>query len=104
MKKLAKRLVALLFACTILASFISCGTKETAGTDSDTGTSTDTSTSAGSNTGSDTNADDNTGTSASAKDTLNVAVSLDSGTLDPLGMTGSGGFLNVERTYMEPAL
>ncbi|MDR3149159.1 MAG: ABC transporter substrate-binding protein [Oscillospiraceae bacterium] len=37
-----------------------------------------------------------------AKTTLKVAVSGDNGTLDPMGMGGSGGFLNIALTFCEP--
>ena len=47
--------------------------------------------------------DGNTGSSPSAaRDYLNIGVFLDSGTLDPLFMTGKGGYLSVQRTYAEP--
>jgi peptide/nickel transport system substrate-binding protein len=39
---------------------------------------------------------------AASGDTLNIGVFLDTGTLDPLFMTGKGGYLSVQRTYSEP--
>ena len=36
------------------------------------------------------------------KDTLNSAVYGDTGTLDPVGISGTGGFLYIAPTYMEP--
>ncbi|SHH94861.1 extracellular solute-binding protein, family 5 Middle [Sporobacter termitidis DSM 10068] len=83
MKKAAKKLLALLLACVIISSLAACGNSETVGAGSPA---------------------PGTGTSGPARDTLNIAVSLDSGTLDPLGVTGAGGFLNVVHTYMEPLL
>jgi peptide/nickel transport system substrate-binding protein len=81
MKPTAKKILALLLAVMLAASLAACGTGGKSGTDATPGTS---------------------GGASAPRDTLNVAVSLDSGTLDPLGMTGAGGFLNVQRTYMEP--
>ncbi len=97
MKKSLKKLFALFLACILIASLVACNNGGTSGTDN---SSTDTDSNTSSNASSDSGTSSES--SAPARDTLNVAVSLDSGTLDPLGMTGSGGFLNVQRTYMEP--
>jgi peptide/nickel transport system substrate-binding protein len=47
-------------------------------------------------------ADDSTDSDNTARDSLNIGVFLDTGTLDPLFMTGKGGYLSVQRTYSEP--
>lgn len=91
MKKTAKKLLALLLACILISSLAACGTSTTPSTAPSTTPSSAPS-----------GAPSTAPSSAPAKDTLNVAVFLDSGTLDPLGMTGAGGFLNVQRTYVEP--
>lgn len=95
MNKTLKKLLALFLASILIVSLVACNN----GGDTDADTSTNTSTNVSDDAGA---TDDNTDPEVPAKDVLNVAVSLDSGTLDPLGMTGTGGFLNVQRTYMEP--
>ena len=84
MKKHSYKLVALLLVCLLAVTVTACGGG------GNTGSGGGTSTPAGTNSGS------------GDSDTLNVAVSLDSGTLDPLFMTGKGGYLSVQRTYCEP--
>jgi peptide/nickel transport system substrate-binding protein len=41
---------------------------------------------------------------AAVRDTVTIAVSSDSGTLDHMGITGSGGYLAVAAMYMEPLM
>ncbi len=92
MKKSIKKILALLLACMLVASFAACNNNpDTSGEPSGSTTSPSSQPSGSSEQPS----------TEPGRTTLNVAVSLDSGTLDPLGMTGAGGFLNVERTYME---
>jgi peptide/nickel transport system substrate-binding protein len=74
MKTTTKRILALLLMLVMVLSAASCGKT---GDDADNG-------------------------GAEGKTTLRVAVSGDNGTLDPVGMGGSGGFLNIALTYMEP--
>jgi len=76
MKKTTRKLAAILLACLMVTTLVACG--------SNTPTT-------------------NTPPPAPEKrDTLNVGVFLDPGTLDPLYMTGKGGYLSVLRTYSEP--
>ena len=72
MKKHVRKLVALLLACLMIASVVACGGGSPAET------------------------------TPAKRDTLNVGVFLDPGTLDPMFMTGKGGYLSVLRTYSEP--
>jgi peptide/nickel transport system substrate-binding protein len=82
--KIKRATALLLMLCLIFALFAACGTS----------TDDDKSVSSGSG---------NSGEPA-AKDALNVAVNSDSGTLDHMGITGSGGFLVVVKLYMEPLM
>jgi peptide/nickel transport system substrate-binding protein len=82
MKTNIRRAFSLLLLLTLLLSAAACGGND--GGDISTATP-----------------DGNTD-AADTKDTLRVAVSGDNGTLDPVGMGGSGGFLNIALTYMEP--
>lgn len=94
MKKSAKKLLALLIAGLLIASLTSCGTS---GTTPSAAPSSAAPSSAAPSSAAPSSAAPSS--AAPARDTLNVAVTQDSGTLDPLGMTGA--FLTVQRTYME---
>ena len=117
-KKIAKKLIALLLVCMITATVAACGNGKTT---NDPNTSQEASSAPGGDSssapaggnspapggsstapGGNSPAPGGDSGSASAKDTLNYAVGLDSGTLDPMGITGSGGFLGVAATYCEP--
>ncbi|MDR0839264.1 MAG: ABC transporter substrate-binding protein [Oscillospiraceae bacterium] len=95
MKKTTKRGLAILLCCVILLALAACGKKDApAATTPPAG---------GGDSGATTPDNSNPAAPpASAKDTLTVAVSGDNGTLDPRGIGGSGGFLNVSLCYMEP--
>ncbi|MDR1027806.1 MAG: ABC transporter substrate-binding protein [Clostridiales Family XIII bacterium] len=81
MKKVTLKPVTLILICLILIVAAACGSPAS----DDTG-----------DTSGDTSGD------SAAKDTLNIGVFLDTGTLDPVFMTGKGGYLSVQRTYCEP--
>lgn len=97
MKKIARKPLALLLACLILIPLVSCAGRGSTGA----GVSAAPNTAPSSASSSDT--DTAPDAAASKKDTLSVAVSQDCGTLDPIGITGSG-FLGVVYAYMEPLL
>lgn len=83
MKKITLRTLALLLTCLMLALTAACGGSGSGDTgDGDTG--------------------DTGEAQAEVKDTLSIGVFLDTGTLDPVFMTGKGGYLSVQRTYSEP--
>jgi ABC-type oligopeptide transport system substrate-binding subunit len=100
MNKTLKRLLSLLIILAIFASFMACGTKTT--DNSGDADSPETSDSGNAPEEGNNNASAGNEGGTSAKDTLNVAVSLDNGTLDPIYITGSGGWLAAATTYMEP--
>jgi ABC-type transport system substrate-binding protein len=94
MKRNARKLVALLLVCLMFASVTACGSKSSPPPATDSGSAAAPSAPA-SNSAS--------GESTTAKrDTLSVGVFLDTGTLDPVFMTGKGGYLSVQRCYCEP--
>jgi peptide/nickel transport system substrate-binding protein len=112
MKNITKRFTVLLFCFILVAALTSCTTGGGDSNDSsdsssgeapaaeadeskDSGEAPATETGEGEDSGTDTDA-------GSAKNSLNVAVAQDSGTLDPVNITGYGGYLNVSLTYMEP--
>lgn len=96
MKKNARNLVAILLVCLMFVTIAACGT--TTSTTSPAAESGSASPAAASGSVAPAASTD----AAPARDTLNVAVSLDAGTLDPLYLTGKGGYLSVLRTYCEP--
>ena len=87
MKKTSK-LLALLLACIMIATLAACGGSSDSGTVS--GGTTDSSSNGG---GGD--------AAAPVRDTFNVAVAMDSGTLHPFGVSGAGGFPSVLNTCYE---
>ncbi|MDR2356632.1 MAG: ABC transporter substrate-binding protein [Oscillospiraceae bacterium] len=98
---MSKRIAALMLCCISVITFTACK-KETAGGGEDTASPSITEEDR-SNSASDTPSGDqpagSEGTPASAGDTLNVAISGDSGTLVPSKITGN--FVGVVRQYME---
>jgi ABC-type transport system substrate-binding protein len=84
-----RKWIALIVACMLVVMLTACGGS---GGSSDIGGA-----SSGNAAGEGTATD-----GASAKDVLKIAVSQDSGTLDPINITGNGGFLNLAMTYAEP--
>ncbi|MDR0839267.1 MAG: ABC transporter substrate-binding protein [Oscillospiraceae bacterium] len=95
MKKNVKRGISLLLCCVIILAFAACK-KTDGGSAATTPPPAD---------GGGTPAPGESAApppAASGKDTLTVAVSGDGGTLDPIGVGGSGGFLNVVLCYTEP--
>jgi peptide/nickel transport system substrate-binding protein len=94
MKKTAKKLLALLLVCILIAALAACGKTDNPDTNPDSSAAPDANPSVAPG--------DTPDASTTVRDTLNVAVSLDSGTLDPMNVTGAGGFLNVILTYTEP--
>ena len=76
-RTIAKRLLALLLICLLLAAVAACGKKDA-----------------------DTPAD--VPETSEPPRPLNIAVSLDSGTLDPLAVSGSGGYMNIMWALYEP--
>jgi peptide/nickel transport system substrate-binding protein len=97
MKKNAKKLLALLLAFVIIASLLSCNKSGAPSTDASAKPSAATSAPASA-------AESSTAPTALKRDTLNIAVAQDCGTLDPIGITGSGGFLSVITAFLEPLL
>ena len=80
MKKNARKLIAILLVCLVFVSLAACKKDTPANSPpppADSGP-------------------------PAKRDTLNMGVFLDPGTLDPLFMTGKGGYLSVLRTYSEP--
>jgi len=109
MKKNARKLLSLLLVGMLVVSLAACGggtanTAPPAASSPAVTTPADTSPPAPAPSTAPSAAPGTPSAPASSKDTLNVAVSLDSGTLDPMGITGAGGFLGVAATYMEPIL
>jgi peptide/nickel transport system substrate-binding protein len=102
MMKNAKKLLALLLACIFIAALASCANGGTTGASSAPSTAPSAAPSSAPSTAP--SAASTAPTSAApAVDpdrTLNVAVSQDSGSLDPLTQT-LGGFMDVMRTYMD---
>lgn len=96
MKKNVKKMLALLLTCIFVASLASCGKSGTTGADLSASPSTTVSAETGAAPSSD--------APVVSDRVLKIAVSLDSGTLDPLGVSGAGGFANIVGTYMEPLL
>ncbi|MDR0875019.1 MAG: ABC transporter substrate-binding protein [Clostridiales Family XIII bacterium] len=92
MKKHTFKLVAVLLVCMLAVSITACGGGKTADSPADTPSDAPASSDSG----------DSSATPAAGGDELNVGVFLDTGTLDPLFMTGKGGYLSVQRTYSEP--
>ncbi|MDR0812688.1 MAG: ABC transporter substrate-binding protein [Oscillospiraceae bacterium] len=88
MKNNTKKLISALLACILVVSLFACGKP---GTTTPTPPASDA-------------PPVETTAAAPAKDTFYGAVSLDSGTLDPVGITGAGGFLAMMYSYMEPLL
>jgi peptide/nickel transport system substrate-binding protein len=108
MNKNAKRLLALFLVCMIISTLASCAKTDTAGAGSSAAPGASASSGPGGTTAA-APAPASTSVSASAEPivsdrSLKVAVALDSGTLDPLGVSGAGGFANIVGTYMEPLL
>ncbi len=96
MKKHLRKLVAIFLVCLMVAAIVACGEKTT---DADNITAADGSSASSATDG---GSGDSGDSANAARDTLNVAVSLDPGTLDPVYMTGKGGYLSVLATYCEP--
>ena len=84
MKKRTRVLAIILIACIVIATLAGCKGKTPDAP-------------AATNTGAN-----NQQPPAAKRDTLSVGVYLDAGTLDPLFMTGKGGYLSVQRTFCEP--
>ncbi len=105
MKKYTKKLVALFLVCMMIVSIAACG-GSSSGSSNDSGNDSSNNASSGggdtSDTGGDSSGSVDVGGESAPDRTLNVAVALDGGTLDPAGITGFGGFVNISRTYMEP--
>jgi peptide/nickel transport system substrate-binding protein len=98
MKKRSRSLLMVVLCFVIVFTLAACTTSQTPDTPADSSdTPADSSDTPADS--SDTPADSSGG---AAKDTLNVAVSLDAGSLDPLAISGSGGYLNAMLTYQEP--
>ncbi|MDR1572219.1 MAG: ABC transporter substrate-binding protein [Clostridiales Family XIII bacterium] len=90
MKRLTMKMIGMLLICLMVVTLASCGGSGSG----DTGDAASTGETAAGETA--------TGDTQAARDTLNIGVFLDTGTLDPLFMTGKGGYLSVQRTYCEP--
>jgi peptide/nickel transport system substrate-binding protein len=99
MKMTMTRALAMLLSLILVFSASSCGGSESAPNENTGNSSGSSDDSPAGDTG---GAPPVSSPDAPAKDTLRVAVSGDNGTLDPVGMGGSGGFLNIALTYMEP--
>jgi peptide/nickel transport system substrate-binding protein len=100
MKSTVKKSLMLLLYAIMIMALASCAGESS---DESPGPDTDDAANVSENENENTNTpDDASEDTTSEKDSLNVAVSLDSGTLDPIGVSGQGGFLNVVLTYMEP--
>jgi peptide/nickel transport system substrate-binding protein len=96
-KKIIKMLV--LALCVVMAlALASCGSGGGGSSTSQTGGSSAPVTDASSSGGGDVPVAAET----SVRDKMRIAVSTDSGSLDPLGMSGQGGFLDLQMVYMEP--
>ena len=95
MKKTIK-LLALLLACAmVMVSLAACGDSGTPGSGTASDSSPETSQGGGSDGGGGTSDPDRP---------LNIAVSLDSGTLNPLAVSGSGGYMNIMWAFYEPLI
>jgi peptide/nickel transport system substrate-binding protein len=86
-----KKLVSLLFCIVLILSIVACGQKPVSSVNSPDG-------SAAANTTDNAN---NNAPSTPVRDTVNVGVDGDCGTLDPYSVSG-GGFLTVMHCYAEP--
>ncbi len=106
MMKNAKKLLALLLACILIATLASCANGGTSGASASASISASASSSAAPSAAASAASSAPSSAASSAAPaidpnrTLNVAVSQDSGSLDPLTQT-LGGFMDVMRTYME---
>ncbi len=95
MKKHVKRLLTLFLVLVLVTAFSACKPSDTKSSEESPGAAaTDAPTTSES-------ADTSTAGTSDPDRVLYVAVSQDSGTLDPADISGYGGFLSVARTYME---
>ena len=116
MKKTTSRLLAVVLALILMiALFAACGNNDNGDANQPAGGSSDgaggSGGSGGGGGGSDSGgssggggSSDGGGASSDPGRTLNVAVSLDAGSLHPFSITGSGGWMNLWPTYVEPLL
>ena len=114
MKKTTSRLLAVVMALILMiALFAACGNNDNSDANQPAGGSSEgaggSGGSGGGGGGTDSGGSSGGGSSGGGGSsdpgrTLNVAVSLDSGSLHPFSITGSGGFLNIWPTYIEPLL
>ena len=100
----AQKYLAILLCCVILFALTACGGTPTGSpsTAASTAPSAAASGSAAPSAAAPSKTPEPAKSAAPKRDTLNAAAYGDTGTLDPVGISGAGSFLNMAAAYMEP--